>query len=214
MEVDPSGPTVEVAVKLAFTKDEKSRLEQEHRMYSLLHSKGVQGIPCNIGLFVANDHLCGEIGPYALVMTHAGLSLFGRDRGKNASHSIKQVLHFDSVSDKSDRDHRDSLLATLMSIHRAGVLHGDIRLPNLCATPSEDAFIVDFSHATESSSRKAKANEVEELRQILGIDRGNANAKPVVEGTVEEPGLRRSAWIKEQKRKAKVVRQLKAPRHA
>jgi len=62
MEVDPSGPTVEVPVKLAFTKDEKSRLKEEHRMYSLLHSKGVHAIPRAIfGLYVANDQLCGSL---------------------------------------------------------------------------------------------------------------------------------------------------------
>ena len=47
------------------------------------------------------------------------------------------------------------------------MIYGDIRLPNLCATPSRDAFIVDFSHASKSNSPRAKADEVEELRRIL-----------------------------------------------
>ena len=87
------------------------------------------------------------------------------------------------------------------------MLHCDIELRNLCATPSGDAFIIDFSHAIESDSREAQAEEVEELCEILGVNRGKARTRPVAKGKVEEPGLRRSARIKELERKAKVVRQ-------
>ena len=90
MEVDPSGPTAKVALKLAFSKDEKSRLMQEHAVYSILHSKGVQGIPCDIGLFVDEEPLLGTEGPYALVMTYAGTSLF--ERSIHTSDSVKRVV--------------------------------------------------------------------------------------------------------------------------
>jgi tRNA A-37 threonylcarbamoyl transferase component Bud32 len=72
---------------------------------------------------------------------------------------------------------RDSLLATLKSIHGADILHGDIRLPNFCITPSGEAFVVDFSHATESRSRKEKAQEIRELTHILEMD---SPTKPAV----------------------------------
>jgi tRNA A-37 threonylcarbamoyl transferase component Bud32 len=48
---------------------------------------------------------------------------------------------------------RKSLLAMLKSIHKAGVIHGDIRLSNLCVNDAGEAFIIDFSHAEKSSSR-------------------------------------------------------------
>ncbi len=149
MAVDPAGPTAKVAVKLAFSKDEKSRLMEEHRVYSHLYSKGVEGIPHDIGLFVDEEPLLGTEGPHALVITYAGISLFHRPI--LASDSVKQVI-FLHVSIDSNGNCRDSLilLATLRSIHRADPLHGDIRLPNFCVTPSGEAFIVDFSHATES----------------------------------------------------------------
>jgi hypothetical protein len=54
MEVDQSGSTAKVALKLV-SKDEKSRLMQEHEVYSILHSKGVQGIPRDISLFVDEE---------------------------------------------------------------------------------------------------------------------------------------------------------------
>ncbi|KAF8504380.1 hypothetical protein F5888DRAFT_739048 [Russula emetica] len=156
MAVDPSGSTAKVAVKLAFSRDEKSRLKEEHRVYSYLHSKGVQGIARDIGLFVDEELLLGAEGPYALVMSYAGDSLFGHSKRASESRASDSV--------------RDSLLATLRSIHRAGILHGDIRLPNLCVTTSGEAFVVDFSHATENRSRKRKAQEIKDLAYILGMD--------------------------------------------
>ena len=197
MAVDPSGPTAKVAVKLAFSRDEKSQLMNEHRVYSHLHSRGVEGIPRVIGLFVDEEPLLGAEGPHALVMTYAGVSLF-RSYAL-ASDSAKQVASFTSLIGFNGNC-RDSLLATLTSIHRANVLHGDIRLPNLCVTPSGEAFVVDFGHAIESRSRKGKVQEIRELSHILGMD---SPTKPAPKG-VEKPVLRRSARIKELEQKAKV----------
>jgi hypothetical protein len=63
---------------------------QEHEVYSILHSKGVEGIPRVIGLFIDEEPLLGAEGPYALVMTYAGTSLF--NRSIHASDSVKQVV--------------------------------------------------------------------------------------------------------------------------
>jgi hypothetical protein len=63
-----------------------------------------------------------------------------------------------------------------------------------------EAFIVDFSHASESRSRKEKAQEVEELSRIL---RMKTPTKPAAKA-VENPILRRSARIKELERKVEV----------
>jgi hypothetical protein len=59
---------------------------------------------------------------------------------------------------------------------------------------------VDFSHASESRSRKEKAQEVEELSRILGIQ---MPVKPAAQAIVK-PILRHSAQIKELERKVKV----------
>ena len=78
MEVEPFGLTVKVAVKLAFSREHKSALEREHRLYSHMNSKGVSGIPQSLGLFVSADCDDGAEAPYALVMTYAGVTLFGQ----------------------------------------------------------------------------------------------------------------------------------------
>jgi hypothetical protein len=70
MTVDPSGPTAKVAVILAFSRDEKSRLMKKHRAYTDLHSKGIRGIPRVIGLFIDEELLLGGEGPYALAMSY------------------------------------------------------------------------------------------------------------------------------------------------
>ncbi|KAF8504379.1 hypothetical protein F5888DRAFT_1655213 [Russula emetica] len=132
----------------------------DRSVYSCLLSKGVQGIPRDIGLFVDEEPLLGAEGPYALVMSYAGVSLSGCSK-----------LTSDSLYGSNDNC-RDSLIATLRSIHGADILHGDIRLSNLCVTPqaSGEAFVVDFSHATKSRSRKEKAQEIKDLVYILGMD--------------------------------------------
>jgi hypothetical protein len=49
----------------------------EHQIYSYLRSEGVQGIPRDIGLFIDEETLLDAEGPYALVMSYVGDSLFG-----------------------------------------------------------------------------------------------------------------------------------------
>jgi hypothetical protein len=78
MEAEPFGPTIKVAVKLAFANEHKRALEREHQLYSHMNSKGVRGIPQSLGLFVGSDCDGGANAPYALVMTYAGVTLFGQ----------------------------------------------------------------------------------------------------------------------------------------
>jgi hypothetical protein len=90
MEIVPSNQTVEVAVKLAFSEEEKEKLEPEHRIYSHLHSKGIQGIPQDFGLFVDAEDVEGDEGPYALITSFAGESLFYQGhQGKKISPSVR-----------------------------------------------------------------------------------------------------------------------------
>lgn len=78
MEVEPFGPTVKVAVKLAFVKEHKRALEQEHELYSHMNRKHVSGIPQSLGLFVGTGFDGGAEAPYALVMTYAGVTLLSQ----------------------------------------------------------------------------------------------------------------------------------------
>ena len=101
-------------------------------------------------------------------MSYAGVSL--SDPSKRVSDSVKQVVDPVYISIDSNRTCRDSLLATLRSIHEADILHGDIQLRNFCVTPSGEAFVVNFGHATENHSQKKKAREIKYLARSLGMN--------------------------------------------
>jgi tRNA A-37 threonylcarbamoyl transferase component Bud32 len=58
----------------------------------------------------------------------------------------------------------------LKRIHKAGVLHGDIRYENLCLKNSGETFIIDFTHGKKNPSMKAKEWELNRMRTLLGME--------------------------------------------
>ena len=84
-------------------------------------------------------------------------------------------------------------MATLKSIHKAGVLHGDIRLPNLCLNDEGEATIIDFSHATRYPTQEEKDKEIAELRALIGMEEEAPAKKKSHAGTVK--GVRQSQRI-------------------
>jgi len=105
LQLEESVP-LDIVVKLAFDKEQRHALKDEYEIYHRLRLKGVlRGITTVLGF----DDCEGD--PCALVMPYAGISL------------ATELEHVLPVSD------RMSVLLILESIHRAGVLHGDIRHP-------------------------------------------------------------------------------------
>jgi predicted Ser/Thr protein kinase len=203
MEVEPGGQSIQVAVKLAFSEFEKATLEHEHKIYTHLHSRGVRGIPQDFGLFV-DDELVDDVeGPYALIMTFAGDSLFRRE--SNVDSSVKSAILATFLHVYADLVSRMNMLSTWRAIHKAGVIHGDVRLPNLCATDSGEAFIIDFSHAAMSTSRNAKASEITQICRLLSIDEGGARAQPALKKELKVADLRRSTRIKQMRERPEAV---------
>jgi hypothetical protein len=82
-----------VVVKLAFTAEQQERMEHEYSIYNHLVSAGIKGIIVDVlGLF--KDL---EGGPMALIMSHAGTSLWDRrpstkDTDAKASSTQRFVL--------------------------------------------------------------------------------------------------------------------------
>jgi Predicted choline kinase involved in LPS biosynthesis len=98
------------------------------------------------------------------------------------------------------------MLSTLREIHKAGVIHGDVRLPNLCATDSGEAFIIDFSHAAMNASRNAKASEISQICRLLSIDEGGTHAQPALKEELKVADLRRSTRIKQMRGRQEAMR--------
>ena len=198
MEVGSSDAPTMVAVKLAFSEEDKERLEHEHNIYSRLHSQNVQGIPQDLGLFVDEELVDGSEGPYALIMTFAGSSLSPET---DIPRSVKSAAS--SVSHKCNSDPNDhfrmSLTATFRAIHKAGVVHQDLCLRNLCSKENGDAFVIDFSHARSTTNRKLHDAEMEKLHLLLGIDRRKRPAM-LAKSEAAKADLRRSLRLQEKKK--------------
>jgi hypothetical protein len=80
-----------------------------------------------------------------------------------------------------------------------------------------EAYIIDFSHATRSRSREAKSRELKELHAILRIEDTKVKEMPAVktrpgETRPDETSLRRSLRIREAKKKADQVEEVKKRR--
>ncbi|KAK2467449.1 hypothetical protein APHAL10511_000304 [Amanita phalloides] len=138
--------TLDVVVKLAFDTEQRDALKSEYEIYRHLRSKGVcRGIATTLGIF--DD---SEGAACALVMLYAGVPLCEESQGNL------------SISD------RESVLSTLKSIHRAGVLHGDIREENILIGDS-GVTIVDFAYSKQCDNQRHKNQEFALLRNILGL---------------------------------------------
>jgi hypothetical protein len=72
----PTGQSLKIAAKFAFCSADKSVLAKEHALYALMSSKGVKGIPRDYGIFLDAEEDDESEGPFALLMSYAGQSLF------------------------------------------------------------------------------------------------------------------------------------------
>jgi len=161
---------LDVAVKLAFDSQQRDMLRTEYETYRHLRSKHVlRGLTTTLGFFDdTEDDLC------ALVMLYAGDSL------------LDQPEHILSVSDwyvsriwaRFDTptltppfrvNNSRSALSTLESIHRAGILHGDIRWENILVSDS-GVTIIDFSHSKQCDDQGAMDKECVRLCSFLGFE--------------------------------------------
>ena len=62
---------------------------------------------------------------------------------------------------------RSAFLVTLEDIHRAGVLHGDLRPQNLLVDGHGKATIIDFDQSEREASKRDMEREIADLVHIL-----------------------------------------------
>ncbi|KAF8909227.1 hypothetical protein CPB85DRAFT_1562553 [Mucidula mucida] len=116
-------------------------------IYEHLEAAGVQGIPRFLD-FWADP--CGNVA--ALVLTNAGRPLGDLlDENKHVSLTPKQIA---------------SLTETLANIHKAGVLHRDIRSWNILVDRFDRVFITDFDCSTLKGSEAEYRLEAERLKKF------------------------------------------------
>jgi serine/threonine protein kinase len=167
---DGSAP-LDVVVKLAFDSQQRDMLRTEYETYRRLRSKGVlSGLTTTLGFF--DDT---EDGPCALVMLYAGDSLFDEPERilSVPDWYVSQTrARFDipTLNSPSCVNNSRSALSTLASIHRAGILHGDIRQENILVSNS-GVTIIDFSHSKQCDDQGAMHKEYARLGSLLGLNK-------------------------------------------
>ncbi|KAG8917259.1 hypothetical protein FRC02_003209 [Tulasnella sp. 418] len=134
----PNGSKHRVVVKIGREVD----LYHEQLAYEHLESHAVAGIPKIWGSFSE----VGEDGVTYIILEDAGSPI-------GSSH-VTEDKWMSFVE-------RDNIVKSLNSIHQVGIIHGDIRSPNLLERPSPDGTriftIIDFHLATINGGTKGKS---------------------------------------------------------
>ena len=166
---DGSAP-LDVVVKLAFDSQQRDMLRTEYETYRHVRSKGVlRGLTTTVGFF--DDT---EDGPCALVMLYAGDPLFDEpecilsDSDWYVSRTWAR-FNIPTLNPPFFVNNSRSVLSTLVSIHRAGILHGDIRRKNILVSDS-GVTIIDFSHSKQCDDQGAMDKEYAQLCSLLGFE--------------------------------------------
>ncbi|KAM6493938.1 hypothetical protein JOM56_010299 [Amanita muscaria] len=127
---------LDVAVKLALGSERCEALRDEYKFYHQLRSTGVT-TGITTPLGLFDDV---EGGACTLVMPYVGAPLAATPK--------------------------EAVLATLAEIHRADILHGDLRLDNILVADS-GLTIIAFSHSRVCVDQDAKDSEYLQLRSLL-----------------------------------------------
>ncbi|KAH8115866.1 hypothetical protein DFH11DRAFT_1582548 [Phellopilus nigrolimitatus] len=138
--------THNVFAKLAQEDEEMDVLRNEYAIYQRLAAHDVEGVPAVLGLFRDVE----EDGPLVLVMTDVG-----------------KPLRWRSERVRITQDQGDAFIYALMSIHAAGILHGDIHPKSLLVDAAGKVAIVNFKCAEESTDQTDREMELERLSEYL-----------------------------------------------
>ncbi|KAJ3515660.1 hypothetical protein NLJ89_g1619 [Agrocybe chaxingu] len=143
----------EFLIKFAFSEEKQTKLRNEMAIYEhLARASNVEGVVAVHGLF--EDV---ETGTLAMIMDDAGISLLKRE--------LERRGHPGPV--RTTRKERDAFMRALNSIHKAGVLHNDIRPHNLVARPDGRVSIIDFDQADTEYESEDLEDELSTLDDVL-----------------------------------------------
>ncbi|KIM41017.1 hypothetical protein M413DRAFT_28113 [Hebeloma cylindrosporum] len=139
-----------LAVKLGFEAEHQERLRNEYKIYQHMAKVGFTANILRVhGLF----HDC-ETGLLALVMDYGGPTL-------------GEVM-FQKGDKKFTSQEREALWDALHGLHKANVLHGDIRTSNITVDGSDNVYFIDFDCAEIDPPPDAFEDDEDSLASILG----------------------------------------------
>lgn len=160
-QYDGSHLDLEVVVKMVFDEEFQHQLAHEESIYNHLHEYGLRDQPTLFGHFHDTD----DRGPSCLILSSVGAQL--RQCGP-INRSLRSVFRpmVDHIS--TNKANRDKYLDILSMIHKAGILHGDIRHQNLMLDNQGRPHIIDFNLSMKCDEKSAFEEELKELADLLG----------------------------------------------
>lgn len=162
--------TYDAVMKLAFSEDQQKKLRQE---YAISEQMSVEGVPAVLGLFEPV-----ESGPLLMLSKYCGSNLWISRRKDKFSAAVivypperyvKLVTHCQLLTQRTSRA---AFIKILRQIHRAGVIHNDIRAENLLIAPAGDVSIIDFDRARllrQLDPRLRRYIRAAEIRQLISV---------------------------------------------
>ena len=104
------------------------------------------------------DTLC-EID-LTLSLVQADLHVLGLER---------IIGHTLTKRDMKDSSVKDNALKALIMLHSCGILHRDLRPPNILVKPDKSVVLIDFDHSSKSSSSSLHQQEQKAMSQLFKI---------------------------------------------
>ncbi|TFK66616.1 hypothetical protein BDN72DRAFT_917133 [Pluteus cervinus] len=143
----------DVVAKLTTHEEARKRMRHEYRVYQRLWEHNVKRIPEIYGLFQDHDDLVD-----ILVMERARFSFRQREPWRQGNMDFLKEL---TPSDKN------ACIAIVKAMHKAGVVHRDLRPENLVIAQDGKPMIIDFDQASLNPSDYNKESEMESFQCFM-----------------------------------------------
>lgn len=159
-------------VKMAITERAVLRLKHEYKVYRHLHDAGVKGIPSLLGFHEDNG---GSV--CILSLSNVGRPLGERmNRTRQVHLSDDERYVYSTVLCPILKKCSNEARTILADIHKAGVLHRDIRSWNIMVNDSGHISIIDFDRGSFLGTESEYQEEKDRLGEFMGgryIDRNS-----------------------------------------
>ncbi|TFK66620.1 hypothetical protein BDN72DRAFT_961617 [Pluteus cervinus] len=143
----------DVVAKVAVHEESRKRIRHEYKVYQHLWQHNVKRIPKVYGLFQDYDDLVD-----VLVLERAKFSFRQREPWRLETGNLLKEL---APSDKN------ACIAIVTAMHKAGVVHHDLRAENLVIAQDGKPMVIDFDRASLDPSDIDKANEMEDFQCFM-----------------------------------------------
>ncbi|TFK66615.1 hypothetical protein BDN72DRAFT_899663 [Pluteus cervinus] len=145
----------DVVAKLTTHEEGRKRMRHEYQVYQRLWQHNVKRIPEIYGLFQDHNDLVD-----VLVMERARFSFRQREPWKQEKGNVTMLKEL-TPSDKN------ACIAIVKAMHKADVVHRDLRPENLVIAQDGKPMVIDFDQASLNPSDHDKKNEMEYFRCFM-----------------------------------------------